>query len=199
LSAKYPTAETDPVAEADLAAKGISRSGLLASRPAAASGNSGLLYFATDDNGGTLYRSDGSTWTKIAASVLQSSGAELGYAEITTPQSTTTTGTYIDIAGLSVTVTVGSRPIVVRAFTPNLGHSAVTAFNGYIREGSTDLVFGQRAGRGAGEQGEFNISRRLAPSAGSHTYKVSMLMVGAGTMSFAAAATAPAYIQVLEA
>lgn len=46
----------------------INPSGTLAARPAAAAGNAGLLYFATDDNGGTMYRSTGSAWSKVSAS-----------------------------------------------------------------------------------------------------------------------------------
>lgn len=46
----------------------INPSGTLAARPSAAAANVGLLYFATDDNGGTLYRSDGSAWSKVSAS-----------------------------------------------------------------------------------------------------------------------------------
>lgn len=44
-------------------------SGTLAARPAAGSNNHGYLYIATDEDGGTLYRSDGSTWVKSAAGV----------------------------------------------------------------------------------------------------------------------------------
>lgn len=43
--------------------------GTFASRPSAASGNSGLYYLATDNNGGTLYQSTGSTWVQVAAGV----------------------------------------------------------------------------------------------------------------------------------
>jgi hypothetical protein len=38
-----------------------------ASRPAASSGNSGMYYLATDNNGGTLYQSTGSTWVQVGA------------------------------------------------------------------------------------------------------------------------------------
>lgn len=44
-------------------------SGLLADRPAASADNSGDLYFATDVNGGTLYRSNGSSWVQAARGV----------------------------------------------------------------------------------------------------------------------------------
>jgi hypothetical protein len=40
--------------------------GTLAARPPAGASNNGFLYLATDDAGGTLYRSNGSTWTKAA-------------------------------------------------------------------------------------------------------------------------------------
>lgn len=46
------------------------RAGTLASRPAATAVEPGTLYLATDDNGGTLYRSDASTWTQCSPSVL---------------------------------------------------------------------------------------------------------------------------------
>lgn len=50
----------------------IHASGTLAARPAAAAGNAGFLYTATDVNGGTTYRSDGATWTKIALGATES-------------------------------------------------------------------------------------------------------------------------------
>lgn len=40
--------------------------GTLAARPTAGSTNAGYIYFATDVNSGTLYRSDGAAWTKAA-------------------------------------------------------------------------------------------------------------------------------------
>lgn len=45
----------------------VNKAGTLASRPAAASTNSGYFYVATDTAGGTLYRSDGSAWLKLGA------------------------------------------------------------------------------------------------------------------------------------
>lgn len=41
--------------------------GTLSARPAAATGNAGYFYFATDVAGGTMYRSDGSNWTRITS------------------------------------------------------------------------------------------------------------------------------------
>src|SRR5207247_6587038 len=45
----------------------VHQAGLLADRPTASASNNGFLYFATDVSGGTLYRSDGSSWTRVAA------------------------------------------------------------------------------------------------------------------------------------
>lgn len=44
--------------------------GTFAARPAASAANTGVLYFATDTGGGTLYRSTGAAWAQVAASVL---------------------------------------------------------------------------------------------------------------------------------
>lgn len=46
-------------------------SGTLAARPGAAASNTGYVYLATDDNGGTLYRSTGAAWTKSAPGVSE--------------------------------------------------------------------------------------------------------------------------------
>jgi microcystin-dependent protein len=55
--------------------------GLFASRPAASSGNAGLLYFATDT--GALFRSNGSAWVQILAA--DPVGTIKGYAVNTPP------------------------------------------------------------------------------------------------------------------
>lgn len=44
----------------------------LANRPAASADNAGSLYFATDVNGGTLYRSNGSSWVATGPGVDES-------------------------------------------------------------------------------------------------------------------------------
>jgi hypothetical protein len=50
---------------------GPSLRGVDASKPAASDQNRGTLYFSTDINGGTLYRSDGTTWHKIALGLTE--------------------------------------------------------------------------------------------------------------------------------
>lgn len=56
-------------------AQAIHLAGTLASRPAAAAGNAGFYYDATDTSGGTLYQSNGTSWTQIAAPVSAGYGA----------------------------------------------------------------------------------------------------------------------------
>jgi hypothetical protein len=57
--------------------------GTLAGRPAAASSNDGFLYFATNDNGGTLYRSNGSSWVKVAPGATQAPATPENIAMVT--------------------------------------------------------------------------------------------------------------------
>jgi len=58
--------------------------GLDAAKPAAASGNNGVLYLSTDVNGGTTYRSNGSTWVQAGGGVTSSGMANV--VEDTSPQ-----------------------------------------------------------------------------------------------------------------
>lgn len=96
-------------------AKAWSGVGTLAARPAANSVVPGYLYLATDDTGGTAYRSDGTNWTAIGAGVSQPSGVELGYANYT-GASMTFTNPAADITGCSITFTVGVRPVYVHSY-----------------------------------------------------------------------------------
>lgn len=58
-------------------AAAILLSGLYASRPAAVAGNAGFYYYATDENGGTLYRSNGSSWNQVGLRAGQLHPAEV--------------------------------------------------------------------------------------------------------------------------
>lgn len=52
----------------------INMVGTTAARPAASASNEGCLYLATDDDGGTLFRSNGSSWVQVAKGVSESGG-----------------------------------------------------------------------------------------------------------------------------
>lgn len=69
--------------------------GLLSARPAADGIGNGRYYFATDDNGGTLYRDNGTAWVKVASSVaVQASAAD----QLSGCGLTRTSGTAITVA-----------------------------------------------------------------------------------------------------
>jgi hypothetical protein len=164
-------------------------SGTTAARPTASAANAGLLYFSTTDN--SLARSDGSTWTNVVPQ-------ELGYAQITS-NFTTSSGTDVDVTGLVVTVITGGRPIIIEFGTDSLtnttsGQNAQAT----IKEGTTTLAqaFGYAGAASAG----ITVLRkvRLTPSAGSHTYKITLHQFFAGTATLGASAASPAYIRVYE-
>lgn len=69
------TDAANPVISAPPSGASSTSAGLLADRPAAAAGNAGNLYFATDVNGGTLYRSNGSSWVKVALGLTEATPA----------------------------------------------------------------------------------------------------------------------------
>ena len=119
-------------------------------------------------------------------------GTTLGYAEITSNFTSTSVTTDVDVTGLSTTVTVppGGRRVKV---TVNMGTFANgnTTFIVKIREGSTELqrFDGQTLYTGS-------VTASFIPTAGSHTYKVTIYQTGAGTMTVRGATTAPSFILV---
>lgn len=118
----------------------------------------------------------------------------LGFAQVTTTQSGITTVT--DLTGLTTTVTVGTgRRIRITGFIRWQQATSTSNPVIQIQEGATilaDAVFVQAA---AGWQGNFTAEVVLTPSAGSHTYKLT-LQTNAGSVSSFAAATEPAFILV---
>lgn len=126
-------------------------------------------------------------------------GIELGYAEITANFTQTGIGND-DVDGLSVTVTVGVRPIVIKLNAANVANTSASGVT-YLKimEGSillaNQLVSLSTVGQVVAR------SVRLQPSAGSHTYKVNLQQVITGNSSvFADSSTSygPASIQILE-
>lgn len=97
--------------------------GTYADRPAAAAGNAGALYFAS--NTLECYRSTGSAWVLVGRG-----GAELGHAERTTPYSTTV-NTFADVPGLAVDYVAGEGATYVTygatARTLSAGNTGVLA------------------------------------------------------------------------
>lgn len=123
-------------------------------------------------------------------------GVELGYAAITANVTQTGAGN-VDVPGLSVTVTVGSRPIIVQVGASGLANSSASGVGGLQIKESTTVLASMSVILTALTFPVFR-SVRLAPSAGSHTYKVNLSQLVTGNATLSAASTDPAFIQVIE-
>lgn len=121
---------------------------------------------------------------------------ELGYAQITTTATQTGAGSG-DVSGLSVTVTVGSRPIVVEFACDGLVNTNASGITtAQIKEDTTVLAASTVSLTTIG----MVVCRkvRLTPSAGAHTYKINLAQVVVGNSQITAGASDPAYIWVYE-
>ena len=96
--------------------------GLDSGKPAAAAANEGILYFSTDINGGTLYRSNGATWDQITSGLTSSAFQAL----------TITSGA---IDGVNTVYVWNHPPLQVYWQGQKLVENA--AINGYTLAGST--------------------------------------------------------------
>jgi hypothetical protein len=124
---------------------------------------------------------------------------KLGSAKRTSTFTTTTVGSLVDVTDLSVTVTVpeGDRGIKITVFGNNLANdTSVSYLQTVIREGSTTLQIATVDQAAVGDRVPFSCIYVGTATAGSHTYKASILQENAGTLSLAAAATYPAFILV---
>lgn len=138
----------------------------------------GQFIFETDSN--KLVGYGGVDWAPRDA------GGQLGYAQIVANQAGITT--LVDITGLFAVVTVGTgRRIKITAS----GHvfSSEGTFNTggglvHIQEGATGLTGIQMFNLNATAGQHFNRSVIISPSAGTHTYKLTIERnVGAGTLT----------------
>lgn len=153
-------------------------------------GYEGRVFYATDTD--RLMSYNGSAWVVVNA------GGQLGYAEVTANQTGITSET--DLTGLSVAVTVGAnRRIKITGQGHVTPQTSVGTCVGRIKEGATNL------GRWAGADGGTPIgnssleigSAILTPSAGSHTYKLTLQkFTGGNTVDLTAATGLPAFILV---
>lgn len=124
---------------------------------------------------------------------------ELGYAQITSNTTQTGYGS-VDVSGLSVTVTVGSRPIKVIFDAQSVTNSASNGIGTVdIYEGSTKLagVTVSNVSVAAINSAAAHREYRAAPSAGSHTYKIKLSSL-VGNTTLYGATDSPAFIQVIE-
>lgn len=129
------------------------------------------------------------------------SPTELGYAEITADATTASTS-YGDVSGLTTTVTVGTRPIIVIfdcsyvANTIALGGVAVRILEDGVAIGVVSQLINL-----PGALLPFHRELRRAPAAGSHTYKAQVKAAFGGTVTIKADTgenAGPASLHVLQ-
>lgn len=140
----------------------------------------------------------------VTAAKLATNAITLGYAQITSNYSTSSTSASNAVTGLSTTVTIpsGGRRVRVTAYCPSLlvttlaNYAILTIWDGTV--GSGTLI-------GRGVVGSLSTNAELpvmasaisTPSAGSKTYNVGLYNASSATnVQINAAATYPAYILV---
>lgn len=133
------------------------------------------------------------TATPQAASTAPSS--TLGYAEVTADQLTITADT--DLTGLASTVTVAAGRRIRITGRARLSHSAADAnIRLAIMEGATRIAYAEQHIPIAANGFHYTVTAVVAPTAGTHTYKLQVDHFTAGTGNMHANATDPAYILV---
>lgn len=121
-----------------------------------------------------------------------------GYAEILSLATEASTS-FTAVTGLTVTVTVGDRPIIVEAGGSLLNNSSTGGAQLQLVEGTTELKqFINSLASGANKGTGWFMRRRLTPTPGSHTYSVRMRATTTGNAQMSASATDPAWLQVTE-
>lgn len=132
-----------------------------------------------------------------APSVVHLTG-ELGYAQITSNFFTATTGSEVDVTGLSTTVTVpaGGRRIKISVYLPAFNSSNAVSCHVSIAEGAAILTSSNLDVITGNKDIPISVSYCAVPTVGSHTYKVTVRSEGATTMTCKAAAASPNFILV---
>lgn len=161
---------------AEVYGRGFATVGTYAQRPAAST-MSGQGYFATDVQ--EIYISNGTIWR-----VMPSGGSELGYAQMGTVFTTSST-TLVDVPGMAVTCRVGERPVVV-SFGGLMTTSADFARLYLLCDGNKvgNILCPNSIGPG-GAVSQYNTRWREARVSGltpgqSYLFKLQMLAIGAG-------------------
>ncbi len=118
-----------------VAAGSSNSTGLYSARPSAATAGAGWIYYATDTQ--ETYRSNGSTWVVVGGR------SELGYAELTSSFSTSST-TFVDVTGMTFTAVAGERPLILEfnGHVNNAGGSARAVIFGLYANGA--LIQGEK-------------------------------------------------------
>lgn len=111
-------------------------------------------------------------WGSGAAPVANPANVELGYAESVVQFSTTST-TPVAVTGITTTVNVGTRPIMVKAWDQVTFGSAASNITVELLEDGTAVGTLLVSSTAASDFVPWVIQRRRAPTAGLHTYSLS--------------------------
>lgn len=156
----------------------------------------GVLYASTTAfSSGASFGADGSNWTPM-------SSAELAYAQITSPFSTTST-TAVNVTGLSLTVTTNGRPFMVR-FVGTVQNSLANGFANLMMTRTTDStqVALQAIGIGAANEAwPGYLECRQALSAGTYSYQLLVSSFSASNtvkIGPSASTTSPVFVQAIQ-
>lgn len=124
-------------------------------------------------------------------------GSVIGYAQIGADFTSTSVTTFVDISGTSVTVYVpAGRKVEIEGWSPRVITSGVTNISLGIFEGAAQYSEAETQ-QTAGNVNTQAIAKAIIyPTAGSHTYKLSIYQGAAGTMRFGGTTISPGYISV---
>lgn len=140
----------------------------------------------------------------VSAANLATNAITLGYAQITSNFTTTSTSA-VQITGITISVTIpaGGRRIKITVFTGQLANTStsqsctLTLWDGTVNSGTQLSLVQNITGTttaGTGIAGATMLAV-VSPSAGAKTYNAA-LQVGGGTGNFTASSGAPAFILV---
>ncbi len=108
-----PFGNAGPLQPGDLPwEQSINMRGPLASRPSASGANAGLLYLATDDSGGTLYRSTGTAWEACGAGVSGGAGTITLTGDVTGSSASPIATTLATVASAGTTGGSTAIPVI---------------------------------------------------------------------------------------
>lgn len=188
---------------ADTTLPALLDTGTHAARPAASAVGTGALYSCTDHS--LVYQTDGSSWTTWATLGTSTSLVNDRVLDTATAIWTTTSATFVDVTGLTVTLTTGARRVLV-IFTGSVDStnaagqiSLDVAIDGTRQGGSAGLLtIAQHATTSEPLNASFSY---LSPvlTAASHTIKLQALsMTGATVRVYLGGTGVYAHFAVME-
>lgn len=126
----------------------------------------------------------------IAGTALATTAITLGYAQITSNFTTTST-TFVDVTGLTTTVTVpaGGRRVQIEIQATGINNSATGIWNiALVEDGTVIQQWYLNEPTATANNTPLSVQFSKVPTAGSHTYKVQVATT-AGTVSISAGTT----------